>query len=145
MAVAEWIDPGTRHIYPMSYPAYRRAREAEEKRPPRHRSFGPDVEYRLSRGWSDRGVPEVEVLLTVRPDTSPRVRRIVSAVLRAIRRGQPADDALRMVARRFGLRHRRALACITACLGFEVRPRQDPIPPGFTGRSSLDSALAEWM
>lgn len=145
MATAEWIDPGTRHTYPMPYLAYRRIREAEEKRPPRHRSLGPDVENHLSRRRRDRVVPELEVLMTVRPDTPPRVRRIVAEVLRAIRRGQPAGDAIRQVSRRFGLRHGRARACITAYVGFEVRPRQDAPPPFVGEPSSFSSFLADWM
>jgi Sigma-54 interaction domain len=35
--VASWVDPGTHHEYPMSYTAYRRAREAQGKPPPRPR------------------------------------------------------------------------------------------------------------
>jgi hypothetical protein len=45
----------------------------------------------------------------------------VGEVLRAIRRGKPAGDAIRYVARRFGLRHTRARALITAGIDFEVR------------------------
>ena len=47
----------------------------------------------------------------------------MSEVLRAIRRGRPAPDAIRQVARRFGLRHAHARAFITAGIGFEIRSR----------------------
>jgi hypothetical protein len=69
------------------------------------------------------------VLLTVRQDAPPRIRRIVAEILRAIRRGQPAGDAIRHVARRFGLRHTRAREFITACIGFEIRPRPGAMSP----------------
>ncbi len=94
-----WVEPGTRQIYPMSYPAYRRTREAEDRRPPRHRSLGPDVDHYLCRRWRARAEPEVAVRLTMRPDTPPRIRRIVNEILRAIRRGQPAGDARTLLAR----------------------------------------------
>ncbi len=142
---AHWVEPGTRQIYPISYPAYRRTREAEDRRPPRHRSLGPDVDHYLSRRWRARAEPEVAVRLTMRPDAPPRIRRIVNEILRAIRRGQPAGDAIRQVSRRFGLRHRRARAFITACLGFELHSSPDAIAPAPPGLSSLNSALADWM
>jgi hypothetical protein len=119
--VASWVDPGTHHEYPMSYTAYRRAREAHEKTPPRHRGLGPYVDRYLARGWRDSVPPDVDVVLTFRPGAPPRLRRIVGEVLRAIRRGRPAGDAIRHVARRFGLRHTRARALITAGIDFEVR------------------------
>jgi hypothetical protein len=121
--LAFWVEPGTHQEYPMSYLAYRRAREAQEKRPPRHRSFGPEVDRYLSRRWRDIPVLDVDVVLTFRPGTTPRLRRIVAEVLRAIRRGRPAGDAIRHVARRFGLRHARAFALITAGIDFEVLSR----------------------
>jgi hypothetical protein len=116
-------------VYPLSYRAYRRAREreAEEKAPPRHRTLGPDVDHYVWRRGLTPATPEVEVALTVRPDAPPRIRRIVAEVLRAIRRGQPAGDAIRHVSRRFGLRQTRARAFITASIGFEVRPQQDAL------------------
>jgi hypothetical protein len=49
----------------------------------------------------------------------------VGEVLRAIRRGQPATDAIHQVARRFGLRHANARAFISAGLRFEMLPRHD--------------------
>jgi hypothetical protein len=119
--VASWVDPGTDHEYPTSYTAYRRAREAQEKTPPRHRGLGPDVDRYLARGWRESVPRDVDVVLTFRPEAPPRLRRIVGEILRAIRRGQPAGDAIRHVARRFGLRHTRARALITAGIDFEVR------------------------
>ena len=139
-----WVEPETLQTYPTSYAAYRRAREAEDKRPPRHRTLGPDVDHFLSRRWRTH-VPEVEVRLTMRPDASPRIRRIVNEILRAIRKGQPASDAIRQVSRRFGLRHSRTRAFITASLGFELLARPDTSAPFAMGLSSLNSALAEWL
>ena len=141
---AHWVEPGTRQTYPMAYGAYRRAREAEENPPPRHRVLGADVDHYLWRRWGDFASPDVEVLLTFRPEAPLRVRRIVAEILRAIRRGRPAEEAIRHVSKRFGLRHTRALQFMTASVLFETRPRHDagsplaaiPGPPG--------SSLAYW-
>ncbi len=132
-----WIEPGTGRAYPMSYAAYRRAREAEEKPLPRHRTLGPDVDRYLWRRWRGAAAPEVDIILTVRADAPPRVRRIVAEVLLAIRRGQSAGHAIRRVSWRFGLRHSRALECIAASLGFEARARQDALSPAPAVVSSL--------
>jgi len=121
-AIAEcWIEPGTRLIYPTAYRAYRRAREAQEKTPPRHCTLGAEVERHVWRRWASRRDVEVDVVLTFRPGASPRVQRIVGDVLRAIRRGRPAGDAIRHVARRFGLRHSHARVCISNAIAFETR------------------------
>lgn len=124
-AAESWVEPGTGQRYPVAYPAYRRTREAEEKPLARHRKLGPDIDHYVWRQWQESTIPDVEVVLIVRPDAPPRLRRIVSGVLCAIRRGQPAGEAIRQVAGRFGLRQMRARACIKACLGFEVRPREE--------------------
>lgn len=124
---AYWAEPGTDRLYPLSYCAYQRTREAEEKTPPRHRTLGPDIDHYAWRRGLSLTTPEMEVSLTVRPDAPPRIRRIVAEVLLAIRRGQPAGDAIRHVSRRFGLRQTRARAFITASIGFEVRLQQDAI------------------
>lgn len=117
---AIWIDPGTAHIYPVSFGAYRSVREAEEKPPARHRALGPDVDHYV---WRRRQAlaPDSEVLLVLKPNTSPRIRRIIAEILVAIRRGHPAAKAIRLVSRRFDLRPMRARALITGCLGFEIR------------------------
>jgi hypothetical protein len=125
-----WVDPGTDLAYPTSYPAYRRAREAEEKTPARHRGLGPDIDRLVwSRGPAQgaRG----EVRLIVRPDPPPRIQRIVAEVLRAIRRGEAVDPSIRHVARRFGLRPMRARALISGSLEIQVRPREDAIDEGW--------------
>ena len=119
-----WVEPGTHREYPISYLAYRRAREAQEKTPPRHRGLGPEVDRYLARGWRASQQPDVDIVLTFRPGAPPRLRRIVGEVLRSIRRGRPAGDAIRHVARRFGLRHARACALITAGIDYEVRSRR---------------------
>jgi hypothetical protein len=122
-----WVEPGTLRPYPLAYRAYRRAREAEEKAPPRHRALGPDIDHYV---WQRGLIPATqEVGLAMRPDTSPRIRRIVAEVLRAIRRGQPAGAAIRRVAKRFGLRQTQARAFIAASIRCEVTRAAGP-PPG---------------
>lgn len=139
-----WVEPGTRHEYPTSYLAYRRTREMEEKTPPRHRSLGQDIDRLLSRRWRGRAASDVDVVLTFRPGAPPRVQRIVAEILRAIRRGRPPGDAIRHVARRFGLRHAHAHAFITAGIDFEIRARHDPMAPIGGGPWSSND-LADWM
>ena len=124
---AYWVDPGTDQVYPLSYRAYRQTREAEEKTPSRHRTLGPDIDHYVWRRGLNPGTPETEVTLTVRPDAPLRIQRLVAEVLRSIRQGQPAGDAIRHVSRRFGLAQTRARAFITASIGFEVRTRQDTV------------------
>jgi len=119
-----WVDPGTEQVYPLSYRAYRQAREAEEKTPSRHRTLGPDIDHYVWRRGLAQQMAETEVSLTVRSDTPERIRRMIADVLRSIRRGQPAGDAIRHVSRRFGLRQTRARAFVAASIGFEVRARQ---------------------
>lgn len=121
----QWIEPRTHLAYPLSFSAYRRTREAQEKFPPRHRGLGPEIDRYVWRRWQRSPAETVDVVLTFRPGTSPRVQRIVGEVLHAIRRGQPATDAIHQVARRFGLRHANARAFISAGLRFEMLPRHD--------------------
>jgi hypothetical protein len=141
---ASWIEPDTHHEYPTSYLAYRRAREAQERTPARHCGLGPHVDRLLSRHWRDRAESDIDVVLTFRPDSPPRVRRIVAEVLRAIRRGRPADDAIRRVARRFGLRQARARAFITAGIDYELRARQDLTAPISGAAWPSSTQLADW-
>jgi hypothetical protein len=142
--IMSWVEPGTLDEYPIPYFAYRRAREAQEKPPPRHRSLGPDLDHYLSRRWRREPPCDGEVVLTFRPGAPPRVRRIVTEVLRGIRRGRPAREAIRRVARRFGLRHAHARAFITGWIGFEIRPRPSETAPddGVTVSASL---LGDWI
>jgi len=121
-----WVEPGTLVTYPIAYGAYRRAREAQEKTPARHRGLGPEVDRHVWRRWSLPAAADVDVVLTFRPGASPRVQRIVSEVLRSIRRGRPAGDAIRHVARRFGLRHSHARAFITDAIALETRVTDGP-------------------
>jgi len=121
----------------LSFSAYRRTREAQEKFPPRHRGLGPEIDRYVWRRWQRSPAETVDVVLTFRPGTSPRVQRIVGEVLRAIRRGQPATDAIHQVARRFGLRHANARAFISAGLRFEMLPRHDAMATvGFEASSN---------
>jgi len=133
----QWIEPRTHLAYPLSFSAYRRTREAQEKFPPRHRGLGPEIDRYVWRRWQRSPAETVDVVLTFRPGTSPRVQRIVGEVLRAIRRGQPATDAIHQVARRFGLRHANARAFISAGLRFEMLPRHDAMATvGFEASSN---------
>jgi hypothetical protein len=120
-----WIEPGTRLAYPLSYGAYRRTREAQEKRPPRHRALHPEIDRYVWRSWRWPVVSDVDVVLTFREGVSPRVQRLVGAVLRDIGRGSPATAAIRQVSRRFGLRQGQARAFIAAGIGFELRARDN--------------------
>lgn len=122
-----WVDPGTDQVYPLSYRAYRQAREAEEKMPSRHRTLGPDVDYDVWRRGLSLWASGAEVFLIVRPNAPLRIRRMVAEVLRSIRRGQPAAEAIRHVSRRFGLAQTRARAFITASIDFEVQPHPDAL------------------
>lgn len=140
-----WVEPGTRVVYPTSYCAYRRTREAEEKPPPRHCGFGPEIDRYIWRRWRGPVAAEVDVVLSFRPGASPRVQRMVGEVLRAIRRGRPAGEAIRHVARRFGLRHAHARAFITAGIAFEMRSRYDAIASLGEGPWPSKSSLVEWM
>jgi hypothetical protein len=134
-----WVDPGTDQVYPLSYRAYRQTREAEEKSPPRHRTLGPDIDHYVWRRGLSPATSEAEVSLTVRPDAPLRIQRLVAEVLRSIRRGQPAGDAIRRVSRRFGLAQTRARAFITASIAFEVRPQHGAITSGSGGQRSTTS------
>jgi len=140
-----WVEPGTNRTYPLSYWAYRRTREAQEKSPARHCTLGPEVDRYVWRRWRGPAASELHVVLTFRPGASPRIQRIVGEVLRAIRRGQPAGDAIRRVARRFGLRNAHARAFITDAIAYEVRARVDLMAPSGGGPWSPSSPLADWM
>jgi hypothetical protein len=140
---AHWVEPASHVAYPTWFPAYRRMREAEERPPARHRALGPDVDHYL---WRHRGVPvaaAVEVVLEVRPDTPPRIRRLVAETLRAIRRGHPAGEAIRRVAQRFGLRDARARGCIRAWLEVERRVYTGEAMPAESA-SATGCSLGDW-
>jgi len=75
------------------------------------------------------------VLLTLRGGASPRIRRIVAAILASIRRGRAPEEAIRAISRRFGLPQSRTRACLAACVSVEVKRREsspwasgDPAP-----------------
>ena len=123
-----WVEPGTAQCYPLSFGAYRRTREAEDKPLSRHRAFGQDIDHYL---WRNRQQPaaDVDVLLTVRENTPPRIRRMIAEILEAIRRGHSAEDAIRHVSRRFGLRPGRARALIAPRLGFESHEPSEGLFP----------------
>jgi hypothetical protein len=75
--------------------------------------------------------------MTFASETSPRVRRLVGEVLRAIARGRPASDAIRHVARRYGLRQGQARAFIAAGVSYEVRRPEPVVPSGPDASSPL--------
>jgi len=133
-----WIEPETGDTYPTSYGEYRRRREAQEKPPARHRGLGPEVDRQVWQHWHQRESPELDVVLTFRTGVSPRVQRLVSEVLRSIRRGHPAGEAISKVGRRFGLRHRQAHAFISSAIAFEVRAQHEE-------RWSSKSSLVAWV
>jgi hypothetical protein len=142
MASADtWVEPQTNQAYPRAYAHYRRVREAQEKRAPRHRTLGPDIDRYVWDRWQRSGASEAEVVLTFRSGTSPRVRRLVGEILRAIRRGHPATDAIRHVGRRFGLRQQQTRAFIAAGIDFEIRPGCEPLVP----RGPEASAALFWV
>src|SRR6185295_14274768 len=91
-ATERWIDPGTAQAYPFAYDAYRRLREAQDRRLARHQVLGAQVDRHVWRRWRVRATASVDVLLTVR-GASPRLRRMVAAILASIRRGHPPDEA----------------------------------------------------
>jgi hypothetical protein len=122
-----WVEPGTRRIYPLAFKAYRRCREAEERPRSGHRGLGPSVDSYVWRRWGNMNSPRVEILLTLRAETSPRVRRLAAEILRVIRRGRTAREAIRRISRRFGLRQAQTRAHLAACVGFTTRSRGDTI------------------
>jgi hypothetical protein len=119
-----WIEPGTREAYPIAYHAYRRKRESQERMPARHRGLGPDIDHYVWRRCLT-AASDVDIVFAVRPGAPPRIQRIVAEVLCGIRRGRTASEAIRRVARRFGLRHGRARAFITAGITLERQARDD--------------------
>src|SRR5262245_45830092 len=139
-----WVEPDTQQTYPTTYVAYRRAREAQERPPARHQKLGLEVDRYAWRRWQARTTPGGEVLLMFRDGTSPRIQRMVAEILRGIRRGQAANEAIRHVARRFGLRQTRARAFIGDCLRFEVRPREDTAHPLLGTALGAASCLADF-
>ena len=122
-----WLQPGTGHIYPLEFEAYRRRREAEERPLRGHRGLGPDVDRYVWQRWGHRDAQDVEIVLTVRADASPRIRRLVAEVLRRMRRGRSAGDAIRQVSRRFSLRQTQIRTWLAGSLGFTTRSRGDAI------------------
>jgi hypothetical protein len=142
---ASWADPGTLNTYPLSYEAYRRAREAEERPLPRHQLLGAAVDRHVWDRWRVPRAPEVEVQLIMHPDAPPRIRRMAAEILRAIRRGRPAEEAIRLVSRRFGLRQSRAQACLAACLGVQLRPIDEHLVPAVVAVQWPFSSPADGM
>lgn len=120
-----WIEPGTGRTYPYRFEVYRRLRETEERPLPRHRGLGADVDRYVWRRWGAGRSPDIDVQLTLRPDTSPRIRRLAGQILGAIRRGRPAADAISETSRRFGLRPSRTRAFLAASMQFTAVPRGD--------------------
>ena len=101
-----WVDPGTDQVYPLSYRAYRR-----------DRTLGPDIDHYVWRRGLAQQMAETEVSLTVRSDTPERIRRMIADVLRSIRRGQPAGDAIRHVSRTATILGLRPTSSSTSLIG----------------------------
>jgi hypothetical protein len=122
-----WMEPRTGRVYPLTFAAYRRQREAEEQPRRGHRAFGPYVDSYVWRRWGHARTPDVDIVLTLRAGTSPRIRRLVTETLGLIKRGRSAAAAIRQVSRRFGLRQTRTRACLAACIAFTAWPRGDAL------------------
>lgn len=143
-AVADrWTEPGTAQAYPFAYEAYRRLREAEEKPLPRHQFLGCEVDRHVWRVWRVRPNARVDVLLKLRHDASPRIRRIVAAILASIRRGHSPDEAIRLTAKRFGLRSARVRTCLATHVNCDLR-REDLAPWATAAATSLHP-LGDWL
>jgi len=122
-----WIEPCTGRSYPTNFEAYRRQRETEERPQRAHRTMGPDVDRYVWRRWGSERTDDVEVVLTLRSNTPPRIRRVIGEILRGIRRGATAAFVIQQVSSRFKLRQARMRACLAACLGFTRRARGDAL------------------
>jgi hypothetical protein len=122
-----WIEPCTGKSYPLAFEAYRRQRETEERPHRAHRTMGPDVDEYVWRRWGNERSNDVEVEMTLRPNTPPRIRRLIGEVLRGIRRGATAAFVIQQVSTRFKLRQARMRACLAACLGITKRARGDAL------------------
>lgn len=138
-----WTEPGTAQAYPFAYEAYRRLRESEEKPLARHQFLGCEVDRHVWRAWRVRPNARVDVLLKLRHDASPRVRRIVAAILASIRRGHSPDEAIRLTAKRFGLRSARVRTCLATHVNFDLR-REDLAPAATAAATSLHP-LGDWL
>jgi len=141
--VDRWTEPGTAQAYPFAYEAYRRLRETEEKPLPRHQFLGCQVDRHVWRVWRVRPSSRVDVLLTLRHGASPRIRRIVAAILASIKRGHSPDEAIRLTAKRFGLPSARVRTCLAAHVNFDLR-REDLAPWASAGVTSLHP-LGDWL
>ena len=138
-----WTEPGTAQAYPFAYEAYRRLRETEEKPLPRHQFLGCEADRHVWRVWRVRPNARVDVLLKLRHNASPRIRRIVAAILASIRRGHSPDEAIRLTAKRFGLRSARVRTCLATHVNFDLK-REDLAPWAPVAATSL-YPLGEWL
>ena len=116
-----WREPLTRGLYPFSFEAYRARRESEERWPPRHQRLGAQVDREQWRQWAIPGPVVVE--LVVRSTAPPRIQRIIGEVLRAIRHGASAKQAIRAAARRLRVKPVRVRSWIAT----HVACRQAPV------------------
>jgi hypothetical protein len=141
-AVDRWTDPGTAQAYPFAYEAYRRLREAQDKPLPRHQILGGQVDHHVWRRWCLRRSSRVDVLLTLRGETSPRVRRMVAAILASIRRGRAPEEAIRLTSKRFGLPQSRIRACLAASMRVDLQRRE--ASPWASGDVPSFCPLGDW-
>jgi hypothetical protein len=106
----------TRGLYPFAFEAYRARREREERWPPRHQRLGAQVDREQWRHWALPGPVVVELI--VRSTAPPRIQRTIGEILRAIRHGASANQAIRAASRRLRVKPMRVriwLAAHTAC------------------------------
>jgi hypothetical protein len=85
----------------------------------------------------------VDVLLTLRRNASPRIRRIVAAILASIRRGHPPETAIRLAAKRFGLPSGRVRACLADHVGFHLEGQD--LCPWAVGDVTSVGLIHEWI
>jgi len=109
---AGWREPATHGVYPFAFEAYRARREREERWPARHQRLGTQVDREQWRRWVG-GVPLV-VEFEVQPTAPPRIQRVIGEILRAIRHGASANEAIRAASRRLRVRPGRVRAWIAA-------------------------------
>jgi hypothetical protein len=108
-----WREPRSHTVYPFGFEAYRRAREREERWPARHQRLGHQVDRQQWREWTSRPA-STAVALEIAHKVPPRIHRVIGAVLRSIRHGQSADQAIRQVSRRLRVKPFRVRAWIAA-------------------------------
>lgn len=108
----EWVEPTTRNAYPLAFEAYRQKREREERWPSRHERLGHQVERHQWQQWTTG--PQIAVTLAMRPTAPPRIQRVIREILRAIRNGRSANQAIHQASQRLRVKSFRVRSWIAA-------------------------------